>query len=108
MRQSYGGLVVLAFDDKPQQLKLATEAAAREMAHALSVWEKLIVDLDGKRDGGLLDQLDAFPEISVRLGKRPAPDLSAAEAAKKQPVDDGAARRGNVDMEPNWLYVKGW
>ncbi|HKP14186.1 MAG TPA: DnaJ domain-containing protein, partial [Blastocatellia bacterium] len=108
LRQSGGGLLLLAFDDEPQRLKLATEAAAREMAYALSVWEKLIVDLDGKRDGGLLDQLDAFPEISVRLGKRPAPDLSASTAAKKKPVDDGAARRGAVEMEPNWLYVKGW
>ncbi|MFL6216305.1 MAG: J domain-containing protein [Blastocatellia bacterium] len=101
-----GGQLVLAFDDKPQRLQLATEAMARAVASALSVWEKLIVE--GKSDGRLLDQLDAFPEISARLGKRPAPDLRATGAAKKNVVDDGAVRRGAVAMESNWLYKKGW
>lgn len=105
LRRRNGALLVLAFDDRPQRLRLATAAAARELASALTVWEKLIVD--GKSDRRLLDQLDAFPEISARLGKRPAPDLRA-EAAKPDAVDDGAARQGDVAMEANWLYKKGW
>ena len=108
LRQRKGGIVVLAFDDKPQKLRLTSEEFAREVAYALSVWEKLIVDLQGNRDGALLDQLDAFPEISARLGKRPAPDLHSKEGRKETQVDDGAARRGATALKQNWLYVKGW
>ena len=106
LKRANGGLLVLAFDDKPQRLRLGTEAMAREVANALSVWEKLIVD--GRSDRRLLDQLDAFPEISARLGKRPTPDLRADGAAKKKVVDDGAARHGAVAMQSQWLYKKGW
>lgn len=105
LRRGNGALLLLAFDDKPQRLRLATPAMARELASALTVWERLIVE--GKSDRQLLDQLDAFPEISVRLGKRPAPDLGA-DVAKAKVVDDGAAQRGAVAMEANWLYKKGW
>jgi hypothetical protein len=105
LRRGDGALLLLAFDNKPQRLRLATTAQARELASALTVWEKLIVE--GKSDRQLLDQLDAFPEISARLGKRPAPDLRA-DVAKAKAVDDGAAERGAVAMEANWLYKKGW
>jgi hypothetical protein len=103
-----GGLLLLAFDDKPQKLRLATEEFAREVAYALSVWEKLIVDVNGNRDGALLDQLDAFPEISARLGKRPAPAPESKESRQAAAVDDGAAKRGAAALQQNWLYVKGW
>ena len=103
-----GGMVILSFDDKPQTLRLTSEERAREVAYALNVWEKLIVDLNGKRDGALLDHLDAFPEISARLGKRPAPDLHSREVAKTSRVDDGVSRRGAATLQANWFYVKGW
>jgi DnaJ domain len=103
-----GGMVILSFDDKPQKLRLTSEEKAREVAYALSVWERLIVDLNGNRDGALLDQLDAFPEISARLGKRPAPDLHTREAGKGSRVDDGAAQRGAAALQAKWFYVKGW
>ncbi|MEN3335236.1 MAG: molecular chaperone DnaJ [Blastocatellia bacterium] len=108
LRQRQGGMLLLAFDDKPQKLRLASEEFAREVAYALSIWEKLIVDLNGKRDGALLDQLDAFPEISARLGKRPAPDPHSADAGKEARMDDGSARRGPAALEQKWFYVKGW
>lgn len=108
VRQRQGGLLLLAFDDKPQKLRLATEEFAREVAYALSVWEKLIVDLNGNRDGALLDQLDAFPEISARLGKRPAPAPDSGQSRKETAMDDGATRRGAAALQPNLLYVKGW
>jgi len=108
LRQRKGGMLLLAFEDKPQKLRLATEEFAREVAYALSVWEKLIIDLNGNRDGGLLDQLDAFPEISARLGKRPAPAPDSREFNKETQMDDGAARRGATSLQQNWLYVKGW
>jgi hypothetical protein len=108
LRQRKGGIVVLAFGDKPQKLRLASEELAREVAYALNVWEKLIVDLNGNRDSALLDQLDAFPEISARLGKRPAPGAYPSEAMKDAQMDDGAARRGAVALQQNWFYVKGW
>jgi hypothetical protein len=105
LRRGAGGLLVLAFDHKPQRLRINNETTAIEVASALRVWEKLI--MDGKSDGQLLDHLDAFPEISARLGKRPAPDLRS-DAAKKKVVDDGAPRGAAVAMESNWLYKKGW
>jgi DnaJ domain len=108
LRHRQGGMLLLAFNDKPQKLRLATEEFAREVAYALSVWEKLIIDLNGKRDGALLDQLDAFPEISARLGKRPAPAPDSSESRKATAMDDGAARRGAASLQPNLLYVKGW
>ena len=101
-----GGMVVLGFDNRPETIKLGSEASAREVAYALGVWEKLIRDLEGERSK-LLDQLDAFPEISARLGKRSAPEAKA-EAARPTPIDDGGARHGPVALQPDCFYVKGW
>lgn len=107
--QCKGGEVILGFGDKPQRLRMASEKFAREMAYALGIWEKLVVDLSGKRDGALLDQLDAFPEISARLGKRPSPaDRPAHATAGKARVDDGSGRPGVVALEQNCFYLKGW
>lgn len=104
-----GGMVILAFNNKPHKLRLASEALAREVAYALGIWEKLIVDLNGKRDGAMLDQLDAFPEISARLGKRPSPaDSASCETGDPSQVDDGSASRSQASLEPQWYYAKGW
>ena len=108
LKQRQEAVVVLAFDERPETIKLASEASAREVAYALSVWEKLNVELDGKGDGKLLDQLDAFPEISARLGKRPAPGPHSKEAGGPARVDDGSAQRVAVALQPNCYYVKGW
>jgi len=102
-----GGVVVLGFDNRPEKIKLGSEATAREVAYALGVWEKLIRDLEGERSK-LLDQLDAFPEISARLGKRSAPEATATEAARPTPIDDGSSRTDTVALQPECFYVKGW
>jgi hypothetical protein len=108
LRQRKGGEVILGFGDKPQRLHMASEKFAREMAYALGIWEKLVVDLSGNRDGALLDQLDAFPEISARLGKRPTPAGRPRRAAGKAQVDDGSNKPGVVALEQNCFYLKGW
>ncbi len=102
-----GGVVLLGFDNRPEKIKLGSEATAREVAYALGVWEKLIRDLEGERSK-LLDQLDAFPEISAQLGKRSAPEAPAADAARPTPIDDGSSRSGTVALQPDCFYVKGW
>ena len=101
------GIVMLAFDNKPEKIKLASETAAQEVAYALNVWEKMIGELDGDGGNRLFEQFDAFPEISARLGKRPAPEPQSATAGSAL-VDDGSARRGDVVMQQNCYYEKGW
>ncbi|HJQ27233.1 MAG TPA: J domain-containing protein [Blastocatellia bacterium] len=101
------GMVLLAFDNRPEKIKLASETFAREVAYALGVWEKLIIDLDSERGHKLMDQLDAFPEISARLGKRPAPEPTAKSGTPAQ-MHDGSARRGAAAMQQDSFYVKGW
>ena len=107
MKSRPAGVVVLAFDNRPEKFKLASETFAREVAYALRVWEKLIGDLDSERGYKLMDQLDAFPEISARLGKRPAPEPPSKVPAPAQ-IHDGSAQHGTAAMQQDSFYVKGW